>query len=159
MLLRCLLVGRSRFGGCAARAVVAHVIGDDGVIHHDGFVHVNIGDAATDVHRGAVIEERVAAPFAAGESDAAESEAVVYAAIVSDVGAPVSSVEYIGAGVPTPVAGSPEHTLLRRGNPSSRNPVVSIVIAPRPKTGCPHIADLRANGLNIYGQRRRSHRD
>jgi hypothetical protein len=61
MLLRCLFFCRSRCGRCAAGAsVVTHIVVDDRIVHHDGFVDVDVrGEAAAnaDIHCRRVVKE------------------------------------------------------------------------------------------------------
>src|SRR5271168_3741504 len=83
-----LLVGRLQLrcggmGGNAAFAVEADVIVvDDSVLRNDGAVLVDVGYVhAAKVSNGAVIGESSAAPLAADEAYAAETEAVVNATI------------------------------------------------------------------------------
>jgi hypothetical protein len=68
-------------------------IGDDGLIH--------LGD-------GGVVKEHPMIPISALVADASIAEAVVDAAIISDVRAPVSGVPNISTTIVAPVAGRPE---------------------------------------------------
>src|ERR1700694_4042046 len=151
MLSLRLLLGRSRCApGATGTAVVAHVI-DGGVVHDDGFVHVDIGDAATvHVHHGAVVKEAAVAPFTAAESLTVVAVTVSYAAIKPDMVAPVAVMPAIVALVPVPVSRGPEQAYFRGGNPGSGNPVITI-IAPGPISGGPDITLFGANRLNVHG--------
>lgn len=103
------LFGRRLMLHAAGAAAVSHVV----VVHHG----VGIDDCAVDIggvdvgcihiDYGGVIGEYAALPLSAGKADAEEAAAVIYAAIVADLGTPVAVVEGIVAVVPAPVAGSP----------------------------------------------------
>ena len=120
----------------------------------EGFVDI----PAVHMHYKGVIGEDPAAPLAAGKAEAAITVAVIHAAIVADVPAPVAGMEDIEAVRPAPVAGRPQSALIGRRNPRARNPVVAVV-AIGPVTGHPHQAGLRAVGLHIDRQLRRCNTD
>jgi hypothetical protein len=63
-----------------------------------------------DIHIGhrAVVEEPATAPFTALEAFAEVSEAVVDAAIESDVRAPIAGIPKVKPIVPSPVSGGPQ---------------------------------------------------
>src|ERR1700761_909652 len=108
------------------------VVDDDRLvvdIRHVGYVHVG--------HR-AVVEEVITAPLAAAKSDAAVAEAVVNAAVETDVRSPVPSVEKIDAALEAPVAGGPKEAGCGRHDPRARNPVIAVVTV-SPVAGRPHI--------------------
>ena len=110
-LLCSLLLCRGRCGGCTAgAAVVAYMIVGGRVVDYDGFIFVDIGNVAAHIHHCGVVKKCAAAPFAAAESHAAESKAVVHAAIVANLGCPVTLIKLKEAICPTPVARSPEQT-------------------------------------------------
>jgi hypothetical protein len=84
------------------------------VIVYDHGLVIDIGDVG-DIHVGhrAVVEKSAAAPFAAREAFAEVSEAVINAAIESDMRAPIASIPKIDAVVPTPVAWGPQKANFR----------------------------------------------
>jgi hypothetical protein len=94
----------------AARVGHAPVI-HDRIVTYDRLIHVCIVNYRR-VHTddSGVVREASASPFAAGEADAHVAEAVVDAAIVADVRAPVASVEEIVAAFKAPVRRRPEQT-------------------------------------------------
>jgi len=94
-----------------------------------------------------------AAPVTALVADADISKSVVDAAIVADVGSPVTAVKAIAVVVVTPVAGCPESTLIGSLNPYAGYPVVS-ALAPGPVAGCPEIVVAGGLGLFVVGKRR-----
>jgi hypothetical protein len=114
--------------------------------------------AVVHMHDHGVVVEVVAAPLSAGKAKAAVAEAVVHAAVVAHVLAPVSFMEAIPATFPAPVGGRPQRAIIRGGHPGAGNPVVALV-AVGPVTGGPHHAGLHAGGLLVDRQRRRRNAD
>ena len=104
------------------------------------------------VHDGTVVEEGSASPFAATKAYAAIAEAVVDAAVETNVRSPVTAMPAIEAAFKSPVAGSPKHAD-GPNDPSARDPVIAVVITPRPVTGRPKIASTGTDGLRVNGQR------
>ena len=78
------------------------------------------------------------APVAALVAVAGVAEAVVDAAIVADVLAPIAGVISVRVIRVAPVAGSPECALVRRFNPCARNPVIAVG-RPSPVAGGPDV--------------------
>jgi hypothetical protein len=105
-----LLLRRRTRGYSALSAVVGNV---RVIVHDDGLV-IDIGDVG-DIHVGhrTVVEEFAAAPFAAREAFAEVSEAVIDAAVESNVRAPIADVPNIEAVVPTPVSWGPQKAYFR----------------------------------------------
>jgi hypothetical protein len=103
------------------------------------------------MHHGSVVVEVVSLPAPAVEAFAVIPIPVIDAAIEANLWAPVAVVPRIAPVVPTPVAGRPQQTGLRRRNPGSRNPVV-VVVAPGPVAGAPQIIWIRANRLIVNRQ-------
>jgi hypothetical protein len=159
LVRHCLLCRRSRVLNSAGTAVVSDMMRvgydagfDDCTVYIGGvnicLIHAN--------HRR-VIRKRVAAPFAACEPDATESEAVVHAAVVAHVLAPVTVMKSVLAAVPAPVRRCPHCAHVRGWHPRAWIPVVvPIVVGIRPVAGRPHQIWLGAYRLLIYGQSRRS---
>ena len=167
---RVLFMHRNQFlGSCgvldAARtAVIGHMVGvDDGVSLHNRPVDVGgVNDSLIHMHHRGVVGKGVAAPFTAGKADAPIAEAVVHAAVVAHVAAPVALMEHIAATGPAPPVGGPESALIGSRHPCAGNPVViPIVIGIGPVAGNPHQVGFRADGLHINRQfrRRKPHTD
>jgi hypothetical protein len=140
----------------AARSTaVCDVIVDDGVIVHDRRIHIRVADyGRVHAHHCGVISEIVAAPFAAHKSDAHVAEAVIYAAIISDMATPITIMEEVVTASPAPIRRCPQCTLIGRGDPGARDPIVA-VFAIRPITRGPHQSRLRAKRLFVNGKNRR----
>ena len=135
-----------------ADVVVVH----DGVVNDNVAVDVNVAEVASaKVDYGAVVEEVAAAPFAAGEADAAVAEAVVDAAVEADVRAPIAVIEAVVAALPAPVGGCPEEANGGGFYPDAGDPVVAAVVGVSPVAGGPDIAVAGAEGLRIDGKRGR----
>ena len=106
-----------------------------------------------DVVDRAVVVEVASAPVAALVAVAGIAKAVVDAAVVADVLAPIAGVVSIGVIRVAPVAGGPERALVRRLNPRAGNPVVA-VWRPSPVTGGPDIVVAGVLRLVVVEQRR-----
>jgi hypothetical protein len=109
-----------------------------GGVNH-GIIHAH--------HRG-VVGKLVAAPFSARKTDAPIPKAVVHAAVVAYVAAPVAPMEPVSAAVPVPVVGRPQGALIGSPNPRAGNPVV-VPVAIGPVAGNPHQVGLGTVGLFI----------
>jgi hypothetical protein len=151
-----------RLGG-VLNAMRTAVIGDavvvgDGVILDNCPVIVSVVDCGfIDACDRGVIAEVVALPIAAGVADAPVAVAVVHAAIVADVAAPVAVMEPVVAAVPSPVGRRPERAVIGRRNPGAGYPVVvSLVLIVGPIAGHPHQVGLGAVRLLVAGHFRRS---
>jgi hypothetical protein len=95
-----------------------------------------------------------AAPVAALVAIAAVAIAVIDAAIVADVQAPIAAVEAVAVMTEAPVAGGPESALIGSLNPPAGNPVIT-GWSPCPVAGRPEIAVAGILRLIVFGQRRR----
>jgi hypothetical protein len=95
-----------------------------------------------------------AAPVAALVAESDVAIAVIDAAIVADVRAPVATVKTVAVIVVAPVAGSPECTLVGSLDPPAGHPVIT-ALTPCPVAGRPEIAVAGSRGLIIVGQWRR----
>src|SRR3984885_9315951 len=147
------------FCGRAGRdAAFAAVEGDMGfIVDDDRLVNVNVGDlGCIHMHNGGVVEESAAAPFAAAETDAAVSEAVINATVEADLRSPIAGIPGVDTVVPSPVARGPKQADGGRLDPCARYPVVAGVIVPSPVTGCPQIASAGTDRLLINRKRRRT---
>src|SRR5260370_39389234 len=131
-----------------AGAVVAHVprvVDDHGAavdVRHIGHVHVG--------HR-AVVEEAAASPFSAAKTYSAVSEAVVDPAVEAHIRSPTASVPTVESTRESPVTWSPQHAH-RRHHPRPGDPVIAVVVIPRPITRPPQIARTGTDELRIYRQ-------
>ena len=90
------------------------VEGNVGVIIYNHGLVIDIRDIG-DIHVGhrAVVEKPAAAPFTTLEAFAEVSEAVINAAVESDMRAPIAGIPKIDAVVPTPVSGGPQKANFR----------------------------------------------
>jgi hypothetical protein len=104
---------------------------------------VNVGDAT-------VVKVPVALPIPAEKSGAGVTKAIVDAAVETDVRTPIAAIPNVETVIPAPVARSPKHSDGSK-HPSARNPVVTIVVIPRPVARRPDIAFSWTQGLNING--------
>jgi hypothetical protein len=140
----------------ARAAAEGHVAipGNEASVHAPPVLEGLVDKPAVHMHYDDVIGEDLAAPLAAGKAEAAITVAVVHAAIVTDVPAPVAGMEDVETVRPAPVARRPQSTGIGRRNPSAGNPIVAVV-AIGPVTGNPHQTGLRAIGLHIDRQYRR----
>jgi len=132
-----------------APSVVAHIVA---VILHA--VLVNIVEVCRYVCYGAIVIETPVIPITTIVTKAGIPEAVIDAAVVTDVGAPVTRVEEIDAIVKAPPRWSPERTDVRRQNPCSGNPVVAATRV-GPITRRPNVIIARSGRLAVLRERRR----
>jgi hypothetical protein len=114
------------------------------VVHH--------GDV--DVVDGAVVVEVASAPVTALVAVANVTKAVIDAAIVADVLAPVAGVKAVGVIPESPVAGGPERALIGSLNPCAGHPEIAVG-RPGPIAGSPYITVARILWLVVDEQRRR----
>ena len=154
-----------RLGGVpnAAGATVirdATIVGD-GVIRHNRPVTVGgVDSVLIDACDRGVVAEVVTLPLAAGVADAPVAVAVVHAAVVAHVAAPVTAMEPVVAAVPSPVGRRPQRAVIGRRNPGAGHPVVvALVLIVGPIAGHPHHVGFGADGLLIDGHFRRSESD
>jgi hypothetical protein len=132
-------------------AASAPVVGDARVVVHDDGAVVDVGDAGDiDAVDGVVVVEVVALPIAAIVAIAGVAEAIVDAAIETDVQAPVAAMKAPAIVIPTPIAGSPESTVVGWSAPGAGNPIVA-GRTPVPVTGGPDIVWRRGLGLLVFG--------
>src|SRR5262245_37909665 len=142
---------RNSAGPIDADIVYRHVF-DDGLIvgmGDDGSVH--LGD------RG-VVEEHPVVPISALVTDPAITEAVIDAAIISDVRAPVSGVPNISGIIVAPVAGRPKQPDSRWQHPSGRDPVITNVSI-GPVAWRPYVAGAWTERLLVNRKNGRSDTD
>jgi len=105
-------LGRRLSSGSPRPAIEADIVQRDVV--DDGLV-VGVGyDGCVHVSDGCVVKERPVTPISALVTDAAITEAVIDAAIISDVWPPISGVPNINPTIVGPIARRPEHPNTRR---------------------------------------------
>ena len=136
----------------ARSAVEAHTGTAAGFAHRVVIDVMHHGDV--DVVYRAVVVEVTAAPVAALVAEADVAKAVVDAAVIADVLAPVARIKPIMVMPVAPVAGRPQSTLVRSLHPRSGNPVVA-GWSPGPVAGRPEITIVGSRRLIVVGQRRR----
>jgi len=107
--------------------------------------------AVIDVVDRAVVVEVTAAPVAAFVAEADVAKAVVDAAVVADMPAPVAAIKAVAVIAITPVAGGPKRALIGGLNPRAGNPVIAHG-RPGPIAGCPDIVVAGILGLIVVGQ-------
>ncbi len=103
---------------------------------------------------GVVVEEAIMPP-PTNKADTEVAEAVVDAAIVAHIAAPVAGVPVVKPTRPAPVAGGPQRADKGRRNPRARNPIVAVG-AISPVAWSPDHARAWAKRLLINKQWRRS---
>jgi hypothetical protein len=131
------------------------LVGNSASSHHV-LIHIRIvNHSGVHPHDCGVVREPPIAPLAACESLAHVAVAVIDATVVADIVSPVTLVEPVSAVVPTPPWRSPHCTRVRCGHPGPRNPVVPVLLAPRPVPRRPHPPLLRTRRLLIHRKRRR----
>src|ERR1700704_284278 len=111
---------------------VAAVVTDPRIVVDDNRLVVDIryvGDV--DVGDAAVVKESVALPITAEKSRTGVTKAIINAAVETNVRAPIPAIPDVEPVIPAPVAGGPKHSDGSK-HPSARNPVVAIVLIPRP---------------------------
>jgi hypothetical protein len=138
----------------------AALVGDRISLHARRVVVGGVNRALVHAHDCGVVGKLVAAPFSTRKTDAPIPIAVVHAAVVADVAAPVAPMEPVSAAVPVPIVGRPQGALIGSRNPSAGNPVV-VPIAIGPVAGNPHQVGLGTEGLFINRQfgRSKTHTD
>src|SRR4051812_15442922 len=122
------------------------------VDYHGTVINMNVRDP--DVVDAAVVIEIPAVPIAAFIAFTEITEAVIDAAVESNVRAPIAGVPKICAAVPAPVTRGPEQARLGCDHPSAGHPVVSIGSV-SPVAGSPNVSIARARWLRINRQHRR----
>jgi hypothetical protein len=136
------------------KAAVATVVTDPRIVVDDNRLVVDVryvGDV--NVGHATVVIEPVALPIPAEKSGAGVTKAIINAAVETDVWSPIAAIPNVEAVIPAPVARSPKHSDGSK-HPRARNPVVAVVVIPRPVARRPDVALSWTQGLNINGQRR-----
>src|ERR1700722_14086358 len=88
---------RRRFVADAARTACvcyAPIIHNRRIVN-DCLVDISVMKPSPHMHDGRVVEEMAAAPFAAGKANAHIAEAIVHAAIIANVGPPISGMKEV----------------------------------------------------------------
>ena len=148
---------RRRFMPDAARSarIGDATVVDDRRVVDNRLIAIDIVKSAADVHDRRVVEEVSPTPVATGEADTHVAEAIVHAAVVANVRAPVAFMEDVGAAFISPVGRGPQQPGLGSRHPRTRNPVIAGV-AVGPVSRRPKPAIFRADRLFINRQDRRS---
>jgi hypothetical protein len=137
--------GRARPGptisAVIADVVVGSVVNDSLVVNI-----VNVGDIH--VIHGAVVIEASVSPISALIADTPVAEAVVDAAVKTDIRAPVAIVPGVSVTTPTPIAGRPEQANLGSHYPRTGHPEVTF-LSIRPVARRPQIAISRGHRLRV----------
>jgi hypothetical protein len=157
-----LLSGRGSVLNAAGTAAIgdAVAVGDCISLHTCPVDIGGVDRVLIHVHDRGVVSKLVAAPLAADESDALIAEAIVHAAVVANVTAPVAPMKPVAAAVPVPVIRRPKRTVIRSLYPGSGHPVVvALILIVGPVAGHPHQVGLGADRLLIDGQLRWSESD
>jgi hypothetical protein len=151
-------LGNPFFGGwrvidAAGTTAEGHMpVVDDSVALHNRAVDIGgMNKFFVYMHHSRVIREDSALPHAAGKADAHVSKAVVHAAVVANVLAPIAIVEHELAAGPAPVARGPQRAGIGRRHPGAGNPVIAIGTV-GPIARCPHQAGFGAQRLLIDRQ-------
>ena len=146
----------SQFGGPGSHldSTRSAVEADAGAAATNRAVVDVVHDVYVDVVNRAVVVEVAAAPVAALVAEADVAKAVVDAAVVADMPAPVAAIEAVAMVVVAPVAGGPECALVGSLDPGAGNPVVTHG-SPGPIARGPDIVVAGILGLIVVGQRRR----
>src|SRR6202158_993556 len=119
------------------------------VVHHHRAVVCVVNHGHVDVAHRAIVDELSSAPFSAPETYARVAEAIINAAIETDVRSPVAAVPHVHAFVEAPIPGRPEEAGLRSHHPRSWHPVIALVaVSPIPRR--PDITRGRANRLDVH---------
>ena len=136
------------------------IVGDGVILDNRSVIVSGVNSVLIDARDRGVIAEVVALPVAAGVADAPVAVAVVHAAIVADVAAPIAAMEPVVAAVPIPVGRRPERAVIGRRNPCAGHPVViALVLIVGPIAGHPHQVGIGAVRLLVAGHFRRSESD
>ena len=143
----------------AGTTFIGNVIVNDRCVVDNSLVYVSVvNDRSVYVNDGCIVDEIAIVPFAAYKANAHVAKPVIYTTVVADVPSPITGMKDIQIIViPSPIGRCPECSLERRWNPGSGNPIVLlrvVVICPIPWN--PDEVRLRARGLNVHGQWRRS---
>src|SRR5229473_3056887 len=151
---RGLFFGAGPLVNATVAAVIADVVYRRIVVYDRGVVGVMDFRDIDVVHR-AVVVKAVVVPAATFITAAEIAVAVIYAAVKTNPWAPITLMENKDSSAPTPIGRRPEETGFRSQHPRAGDPKIIIPI-PGPIARSPDIALLRADGLLIDGQRRRS---
>jgi len=117
---------------------------------HSLAVHV-VDEAHIHVGHSAVIEEVIVIPVSAVIATAEITETIINSAIEADHWTPIACGEEIAIRAPSPVAGSPKQSRLRREDPRAGNPiVVGDIGIPGPIAWRPNVIVAGADRLGIH---------
>jgi hypothetical protein len=118
-----------------------------------GFVYV-VNDVDVHVAYSAIVEEVSVVPPSSLEALAEIPEAIIDAAIKTDLRAPISVIEHKSISAPSPICGSPEKPYFWSEDPSSRHPIIIVkVVAPAPVARGPNVTVSGTDGLLVNWKR------
>jgi hypothetical protein len=154
-IVLCRLFRGSRSRVDPTGAVEAGVIINDSPIVDHCTVHIGVVDERriNSPNRGIIVKD-TAVPPAATETRSKITEAIVDAAVKSNVGTPITGVPAVGAADKDPVTRSPKKSWFGHFMPDARNPEIT-VISVGPIAWGPQISILRTRWLLVDGKRRR----
>src|SRR5579863_2559353 len=137
-LRRTLLLGSGPRPGAAFAAVIADVVVDDGSILDHSPIHIGVvDDRCVHVQHGRVVAEAAALPPAAAEAYSEVAEAIVDAAVETNLISPIALMEEESSVLPSPPGWSPKETGFGRHHPRARHPVVAVIRVIGPVAGSP----------------------
>jgi hypothetical protein len=138
----------------STRTIEASAVYRGVVVNHRLVIDiVNLGHVHV-IHRSVVVEI-VSPPISALITFSPISIAVIYSAVETHVGSPVTVIPYVCPVVPSPVTGCPQVAGRRREHPGAGNPVIIfIIVAVSPVAGRPDIIISGTNRLHVHRQRR-----
>jgi hypothetical protein len=130
------------------------VIADSaGVVGNSIVINV-VNNRGIHIVNRAVVVEHIPVPISALITMAHITVAVIDAAIVADMRAPVSTVPAIATAAEGPVRRRPKRADIGSNHPCAWHPIITFGRI-RPVTGCPYIIVAGAFGLAVFGERRR----
>ena len=154
LLVRVSFFLRARFPVHSTRTVKAGTVDRCIVVDHRLVIHiVNLGHIHV-IHRSVVVEI-VSPPISALITFSPISIPIIYPAIETDAGSPVTVIPLVYSVVPSPIARRPQVAGCGRKHPRAGHPVIIlIIVAISPVTGRPDIIIAGTNWLHVNRQRR-----
>lgn len=110
---------------------------------------------AAEVVVATVVAEAAVIPVATVEASAEVAKAIVDAAIVANGWTPITCIPKVAAITPAPITRSPKSIDVRRLNPGSIDPLVTVT-SPGPIAWSPYVTIAGDRWLSVYRYRRRS---
>src|SRR5215469_10270745 len=140
---------RSRAAGSAVEAYIRH----RRAVDHCLIVDVCNIDA-TEIVDGLIVVEDAVLPITTLVADASIAEAVVDAAIETDVRTPIAGMQHVDAIAPPPIGRRPQQADSGWQHPCARHPVITLRTI-CPEAGRPDVADVRHRRLIVDGEQGR----